>query len=73
MARSKRKLQEDATQLNKASYGKYAVDRLTEFALHLDLRIRESERISLPKVRLDMVERETAKILLELLKRYINA
>ena len=72
MARRKRKLQEDATQPNEISYGQDAINLLTEFALHLDLQIRESERIKLSKVRIGMVDRKIAKILLDLLRRVID-
>jgi hypothetical protein len=72
MAHRKRKLQEDATQLNPLSYGKDAIDRLTEFALHLELRMREANRLGLPKVRLEMIEQQTAQILLMLVRRVIK-
>ena len=72
MVSGKRKSQENARPVNKVSYGKDELDRLTELALHLDLRMHEAKRLGLPKVRLEMIEALTAQALLKLLRSIIN-
>jgi hypothetical protein len=69
MVKGKRKFQENAVQPDPISYGKDAIDRLIELTLHLDLRTHEAKRLGLPKVRLDMMEMQTAQVLLDLLRR----
>jgi hypothetical protein len=73
MVSGKRKFQEDATQAHTVSYGKDELDRLVELALHLDLRMHETKRLGLPKVRLDMLEYRTCEILLEIVRKVLNA
>lgn len=72
MVSGKRKFQENATQPHKVSYERDELDRLTELALHLDLRMHEAKRLGLPKIRLEMIEVNTAKALLKLLRSLIN-
>jgi len=72
MVSGKRKFQENAAQSHKVSYGKDELDRLTELALHVDLRIHEAKRIGLPKVRLEMIEVKTAEALLKLLRSTVH-
>jgi hypothetical protein len=72
MVSGKRKFQENATQPHKVSYERDELDRLTELALHVDLRLHEAKRIGLPKVRLEMIEAKTAQALLKLLRSLIN-
>lgn len=69
MVSGKRKFQENATQPYAISYGEDAVDRLIELRLHLDLKMRESKRLGLQKVRLEMLEYKTCEILLDILRR----
>ena len=73
MASRKRELQKDATHPNTVGDEKDAIDRLTEVALMLDLKIHEAERLGLPKVRLEMIERLSARLLLALIRGSINA
>jgi hypothetical protein len=72
MVSGKRKFQENAVQPHKASYERDELDRLTELSLHVDLRIHEAKRLGLPKVRLEMIEVNTAQALLKLLRSVIN-
>lgn len=72
MVSGKRKFQENARQPNKASYGKDELGRLVELALHIDLRIREAKRLGLPKVRLEMMESQTAEALLKVLRSTVD-
>ena len=72
MVSGKRKFQENAAQSNRTGPGKDAIDRLTEVALHLELRIRWSKRVKLSKVRLDMLEMQTAEDLLNIVMGVIN-
>ena len=69
MAYSKRKLQENAAQSNRASNGK---DELIELGLHLALRISTAKRLKLPKVRLEMLDIELCERLLDILRREIG-
>jgi hypothetical protein len=72
MVSGKRKFQENARSVNKASYGKDELDRLIELTLHVDLRWREAKRIGIPKVRLEMIEMKTAEALLKLLRNTVD-
>jgi hypothetical protein len=72
MVKGKRKFQEHAAQSNRAGPGQDAINRLVELALHLELRIRWSRRVGLPKVRLDMIEMETAEDVLGLIMEEVN-
>lgn len=73
MVSGKRKYKENATQSDKAGYGKDAINRLVELALHLELRIRWSRRVGLTKVRLDMLDLETAEDILSVIMETVNA
>jgi len=70
MASRKRKLQEDAAPPNPVSD---EPTKLSEFALHLALRIQAANRLGLQKVRLDMFDMETALALADALTEAINA
>ena len=72
MVSSKRRLKENAAHPNSVGNEKDAIDRLTEFALHLELRMRETKRLNLPKVRLDMIEYITCEVLLDIVRRVID-
>jgi hypothetical protein len=70
MAKHKRTVQKDATQVNSARHGS---PELAEFALHLALRIQAANRLKLPKVRVDMIDMPTALALVDVLTEAINA
>lgn len=72
MVSGKRKFQENARPVNKVSYGKDELDRLTELSLHVDLRIHEGRRLGLSKIRLEMIEVQTAEALLKLLRSTVD-
>lgn len=70
MASRQRKLQKDATLDHHSSDERAAI---SEFALHLALRITTANRLKLTKVRLDMIDMNVALYLTDLLTKEINS
>jgi hypothetical protein len=73
MARSQRTIQKDAIHPYSVSYGKDELDRLVELGLHLDLKMHETKRLGLQKVRLEMLEYRTCELMLEIIRKVVHA